>query len=87
MSGSKPTDLLGAVRPQTPHRSPRQAFGGTSNLACLRQAQEKPTRLSFFSLHDYMPEICGLVFREESADLLACSAFKGALRQFLALCE
>ena len=22
------TDLMGAVRPQTPHRSPRQAFGG-----------------------------------------------------------
>ena len=22
------TDLMGSVRPQTPHRSPRQAFGG-----------------------------------------------------------
>jgi hypothetical protein len=22
------TDLMGAVRPQAPHRSPRQAFGG-----------------------------------------------------------
>ena len=24
------TGLIGAVRPQTPHRSPRQAFGGNS---------------------------------------------------------
>ena len=27
-----------AVRPQIPHRSPRQAFGGNSREACLRQA-------------------------------------------------
>jgi transposase len=31
---------MGAVRPQTPHRSPRQAFGGNSGMACLRQALE-----------------------------------------------
>jgi hypothetical protein len=32
---------MGAVRPQTPHRSPRQAFGGNLNQACLRQAEQK----------------------------------------------
>jgi ribosomal protein L34E len=31
------TGLMGAVRPQTPHRSPRQAFGGKLCSACLRQ--------------------------------------------------
>ena len=34
----KRTGLMGAVRPQTPHRSPRQAFGGNLGKACLRQA-------------------------------------------------
>ena len=28
LSGWKGTGLMGALRPQTPHRSPRQAFGG-----------------------------------------------------------
>ncbi len=28
------TGLMGAVRPQTPHRSPRQAFGGTWEVVC-----------------------------------------------------
>ena len=32
--------LMGAVRPQTPHRSPRQAFGGNSEKAVLRTEQE-----------------------------------------------
>lgn len=32
-------DLTGAMRPQTPHHSPRQAFGGNSREAWLRQAR------------------------------------------------
>ena len=32
---------MGAVRPQTPHRSPRQAFGGNFTKACLQQALQK----------------------------------------------
>ena len=30
---------MGAVRPQTPHRSPRQAFGGTWNARPLQLGQ------------------------------------------------
>ena len=30
-----------AVRPQTPHRSPWQAFGGNFSKAYLRQAEQK----------------------------------------------
>jgi hypothetical protein len=30
-SGRRRTDLMGALHPQTPHRSPRQAFGGNLN--------------------------------------------------------
>ena len=30
MPGPKSTGLMGAARPQTPRRSPRQAFGGNS---------------------------------------------------------
>lgn len=30
---------MGAVRPQTPHRSPRQAFGGNFGMACLWRAK------------------------------------------------
>ena len=30
MPGERRTGLMGAARPQTPHRSPRQAFGGNS---------------------------------------------------------
>ena len=34
------TGLMGAVRPQTPHRSPRQAFGGNLVKTCLRQVNQ-----------------------------------------------
>ena len=44
MNPPRQTGLMGAVRPQTPHRSPRQAFGGNFTKACLRQAIEKKTR-------------------------------------------
>jgi hypothetical protein len=37
--------LMGAVRPQTPHRSPRQAFGGNFiKLACSKQCKKTQTR-------------------------------------------
>ena len=49
---------MGAVRPQTPHRSPRQAFGGNFQYGLPAASAEKTTHLNFF-LHDYMPEICG----------------------------
>ena len=35
----KGTGLMGAVRPETPHRSPRQAFGGTWNARPLQLGQ------------------------------------------------
>ena len=35
---------MGAVRPQTPHRSPRQAFGGNFTKASLQQALQKKNR-------------------------------------------
>ena len=37
---------MGALRPQTPHRSPRQAFGGSKGYACLRQEEQKKKRLA-----------------------------------------
>ena len=40
------TGLMGAVRPQTPHRSPRQAFGGNQEEAVLRTAQEVLAQLA-----------------------------------------
>ena len=40
------TGLMGAVRPQTPHRSPRQAFGGNLEEAVLRTAQEVLAQLA-----------------------------------------
>jgi hypothetical protein len=49
---------MGAARPQTPRRSPRQAFGGNFTEACLRQAGEKQNLLRK-NLNDYMPVIRG----------------------------
>jgi hypothetical protein len=34
------TGLMGAVRPQTPHRSPRQAFGGNFCVAVLTDSDK-----------------------------------------------
>jgi len=42
------TGLMGAMRPPTPHRSPRQAFGGNFWRACLRQESETNPRWSHF---------------------------------------
>jgi len=44
------TSLMGAMRPQTPHRSTRQAFGGNLIKTCLRQVNQnkKPKHPNFF---------------------------------------
>jgi hypothetical protein len=47
----KRTGLMGAVRPQTPHRSPRQAFGGNFQYglpAASAGKRWKTTHLNFF---------------------------------------
>jgi hypothetical protein len=36
------------VRPQTPHRSPRQAFGGNFQNGLPAASAEKTTHLNFF---------------------------------------
>ena len=41
MCGQERTGLMGAVRPQTPHRSPRQAFGGNFCKGASRRRREK----------------------------------------------
>ena len=50
---------MGATRPQTPRRSPRQAFGGNfEEHACGEKIKICKT-FSENHLHDYMPVICG----------------------------
>jgi hypothetical protein len=53
---------MGAMRPQTPHRSPRQAFGGDKK-PCLWQDHKKIAPIPLLSLHDYMPAIRGLLIK------------------------
>jgi len=53
---------MGAMRPQTPHRSPRQALGGIHKVPAyggiIKIAPD-----TLFSLPDYMPVIRGQNFR------------------------
>src|SRR4029077_8100087 len=55
----------GGCAPPNPHRSPRQAFGGNSYYGLPAASAEKKNEIHLsFSLHDYMPVICGLtIFR------------------------
>ena len=41
---------MGAMRPQTPHRLPRQAFGENLIVTCLQQVNQnkKPKHSNFF---------------------------------------
>ena len=55
MSPPRQTGLLGAVRPQTPHRSPWQAFGGNFQHGLPAASSGKTNTPKLFSLHDYMP--------------------------------
>jgi hypothetical protein len=48
------TGLMGAMRPQSPHRSPRQAFGG--NFKPAPKKTQLPKRKN---LNDYMPVFRG----------------------------
>jgi hypothetical protein len=90
MSGSKPTDLLGAVRPQTPHRSPRQAFGGNFQLGLPVASAGKTNTPKLFSLHDYMPvnlwlsPSAGIPYRFPIPDILVASAKLDSLVSSLA---
>ncbi len=58
MSPPRQTGLInrGAVRPQTPHRLPRQAFGGNFQYGLAAASTGKTTHLNFF-LDDYMPSV------------------------------
>jgi hypothetical protein len=47
---------MGAMRPQTPHRSPQQAFGGIHKVPAYGGII-KIAPVTLFSLPDYMPGI------------------------------
>jgi len=49
---------MGAMRPQTPHRSPQQAFGGIHKVPAYGGII-KIAPVTLFSLPDYMPGIRG----------------------------
>jgi hypothetical protein len=60
---------MGAMRPQTPHRSPRQAFGGIHKVPAYGGII-KIAPVTLFSLPDYMPGIRGsLPKRQRTASL------------------
>jgi hypothetical protein len=50
------TGLMGAMRPQSPHRSPRQAFGGNFKPAPKKKLNSPKEK----NLNDYMPVFRGL---------------------------
>ena len=63
------TGLMGAVRPQTPHRSPRQVFGGNPRMAACDRLK---AAYSLFALYDYMP-----VFRGPSTSIIGSPEGRG----------
>ena len=56
MNAPRQTGLMGAVRPQTPHRSPRQAFGGNFQYGLPAASAQKKGSTRKFCLRGYFVE-------------------------------